>query len=117
MHSALVNVLPPLIHWGAALSISLGAGITCTKYLEIHYNCSESFESPGFLHLFSLISDSEARLLGILLPTDDTDSLQHCWHPSSDSRIISGWSFHKVSVCHPFVIINHILDHTHHTVP
>ena len=72
MHSALVNVLPPLFHFGAVLSI------TCTKYLEIHYNCSEGFEIPGFSQLFSLISDSEARLLGILLPTDDTDSLQHC---------------------------------------
>ena len=68
MHSALVNVLPPLIHFGAVLSISLGAvlSITCTKYLEIHYNCSEGFEIPGFSQLFSLISDSEASPLMIL---------------------------------------------------
>lgn len=59
MHSTLVNAHPPLICLGAALSFSLGAGIACTRNLDIYFNCSEGFEGPGFSQLFwfrSLVS-------------------------------------------------------------
>ena len=32
--------------------IFLDANIICTEYLEVHYNCSEGFESPEFSQLF-----------------------------------------------------------------
>ena len=71
MHSALVNARPPLIRLGAALSFSLGSGITCTRNLDIFFNCSKGFEGlgfsqflgfegPGFSQLFSVVYDSEA---------------------------------------------------------
>ena len=81
MHSALVNAHPPLIRLGAALSFSLGAGIACTRNLDIYFKCSEGFEGPGFSQLlgfegpgfsqlFSVVSNSGAWSV---LPADDID--------------------------------------------
>ena len=47
-----MNARPPLTRLGGALSsCSLGAGITCTRNLDIYFNCSGGFKGPGFLKL------------------------------------------------------------------
>ena len=52
MQSVLVNAHPPLVHLGASLSFFLGVDITCTKNLDLYFNCSDGFEGLDFHSLF-----------------------------------------------------------------
>ena len=103
MHSALVNARPPLIRLGVPLSFSFAAGIACTRNLDIYFNCSEGFEGPGFSQLSLVVSDSGAWSV---LPADDIDFSTLL----ASSVLIAdlkdpGFSFHRMIVFHPFVIV------------